>query len=103
VEVIAALIKCGLVNVLALDEYLAKQIESEREQIVEFAVKLIHRCMCVEEPFVTHTEFFQSLDLIAKLHSRDRIPDEYDISVSADDIQTDCERERIREKGTGSL
>lgn len=61
-------------NVLELDSYLSKQIETGGSKSAEFAAKLIHKCICDEKPLVTYTEFFYSLDMLAKLEYRKRLP-----------------------------
>jgi CCR4-NOT transcription complex subunit 1 len=88
VVVFAALIQSGLVNVLELDTYLAKQIETGGTQSAEFAVKLIHLCICGETPFLTYIEFFYSLDMIAKMTLRERLPES--VHALVDQLKQKC-------------
>ena len=76
VTVTTALIQSGLLNVLELDSYLAKQIETGGSKSAEFAARLIHQCICGEQPLVTFTDFFYSLDMLAKMEFRKRLPAE---------------------------
>ena len=76
VTVSVSLIQAGLLNVLELDTLLAKQMEQQTSNttMIEYAVKLIHKCIVGQSPVVTYTELYYSLDMISRLASTDRLP-----------------------------
>lgn len=74
IKVSIPLIQSGLLNVLELDNLLEKKIIDGQVKATEFAVTLVHSCICSETPIVTFLEFYNTLGAIAQLMVEGKIP-----------------------------
>ncbi|ORY06821.1 Not1-domain-containing protein [Basidiobolus meristosporus CBS 931.73] len=73
VPVTVALIKVGLINLPEQDAQLAKLIDVGRPSVIEFAVKLIAKCV-LDDSCATHMDFSASLDALTRLTQRGKSP-----------------------------
>ncbi|KAK9712477.1 CCR4-NOT core subunit cdc39 [Basidiobolus ranarum] len=73
VPVTVALIKVGLINLPEQDAQLAKLIDVGRPSVIDFAVKLIAKCI-LDDSCATHVDFSASLDALTHLTQRGKGP-----------------------------
>lgn len=66
----ASLFGSGLIYVLDFDTQLAKQIDAGKEAAVEFAVKLIRKCVFEEPPVAAPYDFVYTLEALGKVPQR---------------------------------
>ena len=80
VEVSVALIQSGLLNTHELDSYMAKEMDSVKLPLIEFATKLIHKCLYAD--IVTPNEFHYSILSLAKLFNGKHLPESMNDAVA---------------------
>ncbi len=80
----AALFGSGLIYVLDFDGQLSKQIASGRKAAIEFAIKLIRRCVFGDSAVAAPYDFVYSLDALGKIAQEE--PGREDISSLLQDV-----------------
>ncbi|KAJ1565991.1 hypothetical protein HK096_005111 [Nowakowskiella sp. JEL0078] len=75
VAITVAFIQTHLVNVTELDMQLARLIEGERPELLEFTAKLIQRCVLGDFPVANQNDFFNCIDLLSRVSKRGSVPE----------------------------
>ncbi|KAJ3055880.1 hypothetical protein HK097_008877 [Rhizophlyctis rosea] len=70
VPVTVAIIQARLLSVPELDMQLARLMDNGRTPVVDFAARLIQRCLLEQPHIATQNDFFNSIEVLSKLAAR---------------------------------